>query len=397
MTTFQIPASASPSGNATKRYRSLDLEGLEANIVYNEGVNVTVPKSTHRNELTTALVQNINANNYSHNLIPTDVSDALTKFLMNTKLSAEHSYFIGVNKPTSDESILLKSATERFKDLFKEVKLSLCNGIKGTPAENFLRKLDGNDMTLFRGIRSRFTKWFVSAQHLLLKLDSTSHSRDYVKMHFNISSDLNLPDLRKHCNTAIANLKEELEIKLTLAKVEECLTMTEKIKDELTTSSSDDALLYFKAFRAIILNNKALAKELINFIPKGPTLRAHHRPPVNKRFNRRVNYRRNDDERHHVDVHRYSYRSDRNDPREEPQRRNYRHYRDYRPVDRPIDDRRFDDRRHPRRNHESYRDRLSTYDEDFPPYDKQYKQKRTRYLSDDDEVFDLPRRPSYRY
>ena len=107
-------------------------------------------------------------------------------------------------------------------------------------------------------------------------------------------------------------LKEKLECKLTLAKVKECLGLSLAIKAELEEAEHDSAysLILRRAFRAIILSNKVIAKELLSCIPKEPT------------YKPRVNYRPNNDRRGHnceddyvSRRHNNNYRENNNDRR----------------------------------------------------------------------------------
>ena len=150
---MSFPIPGSPASGTVKRPRVAIDE--ELNIQFNEDINVTIPQSKHHRELMEALLRNIASNNYTNNLLPTNVSEALTKFLCSTKLSADVNYYIGVVKPITDDTQRLKDLSELFKCQFRHTKLSLCNGIKDTPADSFLEKLEGNDMILFRNIRSR--------------------------------------------------------------------------------------------------------------------------------------------------------------------------------------------------------------------------------------------------
>jgi hypothetical protein len=403
---FSEPQSPGSIGNKRPRCSSLDLEAMEAQIAYHTA-NVTIPQCRSGNELTTALIQKIKDNAYTHNLLPNNVSDALTKFLSNTKLSVDTDYFIGKVVPPSEDGVLLDSTTKEFKTLFGEIKKTLCSRMKQTAPKEFLTKLVDHELEDFRATRNVLTKWFISCQHLEMKLNSNSNSRDYVRLNLSFSTNFELTELKEYCDKEMENLKLKLERKLTLAKLDECLKMTQKIHAMIDGMQDSEQTLILRAFRAVILGNKSIAKDLISYIPIGPTYRPIVRPQNTNRVNPwHQNNRRQGDKDRQV-----SHRSDRYDP--PPQRRESRIYRgqqhdryrgrdqhndDYRYREYTRDDR-FDRRRNARRySRDHYQARADSYDDDFPSYDGNYKQKKRRYQSNNnDDVFEAqPRRPSDR-
>lgn len=404
-----------PVLSTPKRPRFSDIEDdcqIQITDEFVDEVHAIAAKSNRSKHLMDAVLKGVTDNKYSHSLIPTDLCEALTKFLVNTKLSSENEYFINVVKPLPDDVQNLKIRSDEFKHLFENTKSLLCDKIRNTSAELFLKKLEGNDLSRFREIRSKFSKWFISAQHLLLKLEKNSLSRDYVRIDLSFSTG-NLPsEFQNYCDSKLKSIKEDFETKLTLAKIEECFDLTLSFRQELE-DNENDILLYLKAFRAIILSNKVLAKDLIKSIPKGPTLREIPRPTVRHTNNNTVvkTFRRQTNEHQTGNSRRHSNRVDYEPPRRPFRNHEYlrEHRRSFdrdegrfqhhRPSFNRDDGHWHDERRFPQpsRYHGYDRNRVDTYDEDFPPYDKHYKQKRSRYHPDDDEVFDPPRRPSHRY
>ena len=108
------------------------------------------------------------------------IGEALTKFLKNTKLSANNDYIINIVKPPTDEVKAYNDEVAIFEDSFSDAKKTLCAGIEITAAGEILKKLENEELNQFRLIRATFSKWFVTCQHLELKLNSNSKSRDYM-------------------------------------------------------------------------------------------------------------------------------------------------------------------------------------------------------------------------
>ena len=132
-----------------------------------------------------------------------------------------------------------------------------------------------------------FSKWFVSCQHLELKLNNNSKSRDYVRLNLAFSSNFELTELKNYCDREmeVLKLKLKLERKLTLAKIKECLKLTNQISAMMEDMHECEQILILRAFRAVILANKSIARELISFIPIGPTYRPIARPDKDYRVN----------------------------------------------------------------------------------------------------------------
>ena len=399
----------SPSGAGIKRARSssLDLEELQAHIAYNP-FNVTIPQSKNANDLTLALIQKIKDGAYTHNLLPNEVSEALTNFLTNTKLCVDNNYVIHRVVPPSEDEELLDCATKAFNTAFSQTKMNLCNRIKQTAPKDFISKLAGHDLDKFRTIRNLLTKWFITCQHLEMKLNNKTNSRDYVRLNLSFSTNFDRTDLKDYCDKEMASLKLKMERKLTLAKTNECLEMTKEININIDEMLNTDHTLLLRAFRAVILNNKHIAKELLSYVPIGPTYVPMTRPYKSNHTNpwHQTERRQSNKDRQ------VSNRSDMNDP--PPHRREARSYRSRR-YERDRDRHQYQyvsrNRKYSRQDNwdrrrfmhrgpqDRYNERTDSYNDDFPEYDGNYKQKKQRYRSDqEDDVFEpQQRRPPERY
>lgn len=335
---------------------------------------------------------------YVHLFLPRDIAKAFTDFLTKTEISVskvKNSVIV-----IDDENVDLKKITEDFKRDFTDIKTVLCEKMSKHEHSKYVEKLTDNDFSKFKKIRSTVTKWFKHCQHLENKLiKGNSATNRYCKLAMQFSPAVKSEELRDTCNSKLIDLRDQLESELNRSVIEEAITLTDTVSNELNEANQNthDLFLMCKAFRTVILRSRDIAGKLIDKVPKGQfrDFSDGHNNHRNENFDNR-NYQKRPYYNHY---HSRTY-NNQNFDRQFVNRRQYdRGTNRNRDQDFKRDYRSHYDGRQQHRRDSTRLESNSTYDDDFPRYNNTYKQKKQRYVPqtyDNDSVFDNERRPSFR-
>jgi len=144
--------------------------------------------------------------------------------------------------------------------------------------DDYVSKLTDSRFEAFKLLRNRITTFFNYCQRLHLKLTSDTKSRDHVQLELSFAGNV-LEKLKPECTDEVRNLNQSLENKLILAALEEADSLIEDMNETLIDSNmSDDQLfLISKAFRAVLIHNREISKDLMYCLPKGAGPKIHRR------------------------------------------------------------------------------------------------------------------------
>jgi len=100
----------------------------------------------------------------------------------------------------------------------------------------------------------------------------------YVQLELSFSGNV-LEKLKSVCADEVRNLKRALENKLTLAALEEADTLIDDLNETFIDSymSEDQLFSISKAFRAVLIHNRDISKDLMYCLPKGAGPNMHMR------------------------------------------------------------------------------------------------------------------------
>lgn len=298
-----------------------------------------------------------------------------------------------------------QAKTSNFQDVFKSIKKTLVDNLDANSSQDFSKKLDECDFDKFKKCRSMISKWFVSGEHLSNKLRDNSRTNQYLKVGLDFSPAVTSQNLKDKCSSELTSLRDRLEMELSMSVVDNCIDKCEALKSEIleTSHNPQDSYILSKAFRAVLLYHKDLAKDLLRHIPKTKEYVVYsnqykRRPGQNyHEFRRRPNnnyhrqFDRNDVDDgyddHGTRFRRPVYHDDHEQVERRQQSRRPQYRREF------VDD--VDDRPHYRRQSRNF-SVTDRYDEDFPAYNNNFTQKKQRYESVNDEVFERKRRQSFR-
>lgn len=368
------------------------------------------------------LMKDLDNGKYQHCIVPITVGDALVKFLtkyVHDDLIRDESY-----KTKSNETVLTANSTKlndsvNFIDKhfmvhskkFEHYCNTLMDGIQCSDPSDFMLQLNERDLDLFREARGKLSKWYVKNKHLMLKLNTTSKSRDVLGFTLNCNPQAVSKDFAAEIFQEFECLRQQLETKASACTLREVMNLEEIMEDFIDKSLADTETKFitFKAFRAVILNNKEISNEWLPRIPKIPSFQrkphfikpnvySRNIAPVRKisipqpkitysRPTQQTNSRNDSFYDAHAPPQR-EFKQDNYRPREFHSRTYQQERRDYLPQ------KQYNwETQNLERNPRTYRN------DDFPPYDSNFKQKKDKYKAydDDDEVFHPAGRQYYRY
>jgi len=307
--------------------------------------------------------------NYVHFFIPKEIAEAFTEFLSKGAVALskfdDKVIHIDSDEVELDTHHILDKAHECINS-FKDLKRKFNTEIARFSDDKLTDKLNHDEFHEFKKIRSKLNKWFTASQHFTNKIEHSSDSNDYLKMSCNFSPAVKDNVVKDRCIKGLGKCKKDLENRLTESVIDNINKLQgemDHLFDSTFNSGSDqDRLVVCKAMRTTLRNTFDLQ---------------HNRPKRFQRNGHSENYRRD---------HPRDYRHRRDDfenPRFDQNRRDgFENPRTYRNR-REDNDNNYQSRpTHGRREY-----RVDDYDEDFPVMDRNVRQRKNRYV-DNEEVFD---------
>jgi hypothetical protein len=258
---------------------------------------INILKDRKDGRFSTELAKDLEEGAYMHCLIPMKLGEALNSFLTNSKLqepkerpNPKEAHFLdhelpnrnttfpnsehmihntGIMNKINEHDDFVAKTFDKHKHDFERSCKELAEEIGKIPAEDFLQTLNSTDLSKFRSFRTTISKWFTTNKHIILKISSKSTSREVVGFTLHCNSQSVSAKMEDEFFNEFETLRKTLENRASADVLAKAMSLHEDMKVSIgSILKSNDAILFLKGFRAVILNNKDISRDLIHHIPK---------------------------------------------------------------------------------------------------------------------------------
>ena len=242
-------------------------------------------------------------------ILPKTMQIAFETFLKEfSKKAMENTQVINLDTEDANDSANkeqesdLESRKQKFLDVYGELKHDLSETLKSFPERELIRDLPQKQFNDFKEHRRKFTKWYVTCQHLANKLANESPSNKYLKTKISYSPAVKDSGIRDSCTAQIHDTEKKCETRLTIDVLSTAQRLCTDIADTFHFAVGHEAegdtnlKLMMKALRVVLRSHKYLERTRNFYDTRDPEYRpmrtGRSNYPPRRDYHRGNNYNR---------------------------------------------------------------------------------------------------------